>query len=201
MAIEHLARTAYATLPWKNGRGETDEIYLSPQGGSRDDFEVRISSAPILEDGAFSSFPGAERVITLIEGEELELDFGQSKHRLLPFAPFRFDTGLFPVGRPVKGPVRVFNVMASRQHWHHVGQQVLAGSDSHAVPPGDLVVIFAISGSWNLDTTTRGALRLAERDTVVLRREAAALLASDGDRKARALVLRLRSAIAFEEGL
>ncbi|MBP0580655.1 HutD family protein [Labrys sp. LIt4] len=198
MAIEHLARATYATLPWKNGRGETDEIYLLPQGGSREDFEVRISSAPIIEDGAFSSFPGAERVITLIEGEELDLDFGDSRHRLLPFAPFRFDTGLAPTGRPVKGAVRVFNVMASRQCWHHAAQRVLAGPGSHEIPPDDLVVVFSVSGSWSLDTTTRGALRLAERDTVILREEAAALRASDGGRKARALVLRLRSAVALQ---
>ncbi|PRH85785.1 hypothetical protein C5L14_19725 [Labrys okinawensis] len=200
MAIEHLARTTYATLPWKNGRGKTDEIHLSPQGASREDFEVRISSAPIIEDGAFSSFPGAERVITLIEGEELELDFGRFRHRLLPFAPFRFDTGLAPTGRPVKGAVRVFNVMANRRRWLHVAQQVLAGPGSHEIPPDDLVVVFAISGSWSLDAfTAQGALCLAERDTAVLRKEAAALLASDGSKQARALVLRLRSAVAFEE--
>ena len=194
MAVEHLARTTYATLPWKNGRGETDEIYLSPPDGSREDFEVRISSAPILEDGAFSSFPGAERVITLIEGEELELDFGPSRHRLLPFAPFRFDTGLAPIGRPIKGPVRVFNLMASRRRWRHVGQTILAGPGDYEIPPDDLVVVFAASGTWSLELAGQDTLHLTERDTAVLAGEGQASLAARGSTDARALILHLHSA-------
>lgn len=193
MAVEHLARTAYATLPWKNGRGETDEIYLSPPNGSRDGFEIRISSAPIIEDGAFSSFPGAERVITLIEGEELELDFGHARHRLLPFTPFRFDTGLAPIGRPVKRPVRVFNVMASRRRWRHVAQDVLAGPGSYEIPPDDLVVVFAASGTWCLKPARQAALRLEPRDTAVLSAEEPAFLAAQGGGEPHAIVLRMTS--------
>ncbi|QEN86272.1 HutD family protein [Labrys sp. KNU-23] len=193
MAVEHLARITYATLPWKNGRGETDEIFLSPPGASRDDFEVRISSAPIIEDGAFSSFPGAERVITLIEGEELELDFESSTHRLLPLAPFRFDTGLAPIGRPVKGPVRVFNVMASRKRWRHVAQDVLAGPGEHIIPADDLVVVFAASGTWSLTPAAQASLHLAPRDTVLLSVEEPAFLAAQNGREARAVILRMRS--------
>lgn len=194
MAIEHLARTTYATLPWKNGRGETDEIYLSPPGGSRENFEVRISSAPILEDGAFSSFPGAERVITLIEGEALELDFGHSSHRLLPFAPFRFDTGLAPIGRPVTGPVRVFNVMADRRRWRHVAQTLLPGPGDHEIPPGDLVVVFAVKGPWSARVAGNNPLHLAERDTMLLTGEGSAVLAAHGNGEACALVLHLNPA-------
>ena len=76
MKLTHLTQDAYETRPWKNGKGLTTEIYRSSTGADQGDFDIRISLAPITEDGPFSPFPGADRRITLIEGAGLDLDFG-----------------------------------------------------------------------------------------------------------------------------
>ncbi|WP_448955967.1 HutD/Ves family protein [Labrys neptuniae] len=180
MAIEHLTKAAYHTLPWKNGLGETDEIYLFPPGSSRDAFELRISSAPILEDGEFSSFPGVERIITLIQGAALELDFGANCERLIPLVPFRFDSALAPIGRPLAGVARVLNVMAARNRWRYAGSYVLAGPVEAPVRDGDLTVIFVIDGSWRLMRADEPQRMLDCRDTILARYETGLSLVADG---------------------
>lgn len=117
MHDQHLPASDYRPMPWKNGSGATDEIWLWPPRAGRDDFQIRISRAPIVADGAFSAFPGADRIITLIEGQGLALDFDHGSHLLQPLQPYRFDSGLAPIGRPVGAKVRVFNVMATRREW------------------------------------------------------------------------------------
>ncbi|MEF9605958.1 HutD family protein [Paracoccus sp. PXZ] len=158
----HLPASAYRTMPWKNGTGATDEVWLWPPRGDRDAFSIRISRAPILTDGGFSAFAGADRVITLIEGAGLVLDFGSRSEHLAPLAPFRFDTGLAPVGRPVGGPVRVFNVMADRDAWTIARAAVLEkGMDEAA----GLTVLFALEPQ---QAETGGRLHdLARQDTLI----------------------------------
>ena len=80
------------TLPvsrWRNGGGETREIISFPHESP--DFSWRISIATIATDGAFSRFPGIDRVITLLEGEGVELDAeGKYRQLLLRNQPFAF---------------------------------------------------------------------------------------------------------------
>ncbi len=51
---------------WRNGAGETREICCFPPATR--DFYWRASIATIASNGEFSSFPGVDRVITLLEG-------------------------------------------------------------------------------------------------------------------------------------
>ncbi len=151
MSIRHLQCQTYVSMAWKNGRGSTDEICLLPPGASRDAFDLRISRASIPEPGLFSTFPGVQRTITVIEGSGLDLDFGDQLAKLKPRQPFNFDSGLTPDGRPEDGPVRVFNVMASRAVWRIEPATVTTGvAELDAV----LSVVFAIEGRWRLDTGT-----------------------------------------------
>lgn len=59
----------FKTMPWKNGRGQTSEIAISPPDAGLENFSWRLSSAPILESGPFSLFPACNRLLTLLEGE------------------------------------------------------------------------------------------------------------------------------------
>lgn len=142
MVLRHLPAAGYDTRPWKNGQGVTDEVLLLPEGASRDGFELRISRASIDARGLFSSFPGADRIITVIEGPGLRLDFGDSSVTLAPLKPFAFDTGLTPDGIPLGPGVRVFNVMAARDVWTLDPAQTLRGGaiSTDAV----LTVVFAL---------------------------------------------------------
>lgn len=115
--LRHLPADAYETRPWKNGQGLTDEVLLLPEGADRDAFDLRVSRASIGGRGLFSAFPGADRIITVIEGEGLVLEFDDGPVRLAPLAPYTFDSGRTPDGVPLGGGVRVFNVMAARAVW------------------------------------------------------------------------------------
>ncbi len=58
-------------MRWKNGGGETSEIHR--EDGEGDSLRFRVSLAKIESDGPFSSFPGIDRILVLIEGDEMEL--------------------------------------------------------------------------------------------------------------------------------
>lgn len=74
---------------WRNGAGETREICCFPPATR--DFYWRASIATIASNGEFSSFPGVDRVITLLEGGEVTLDAGQAFcHTLKHHQPYHF---------------------------------------------------------------------------------------------------------------
>jgi environmental stress-induced protein Ves len=158
-----LPRKGHVTLPWKDGQGQTDEIFIDPPGSARDDFAIRVSSAPILVAGRFSAFPGVDRWITLIEGVGLDLDFAGRSERLVPFAPLRFDSSHPPLGTPVGGPVRVINVMAARGVWRLGASRVLANTEEVTVSSGELSVCVIARGTWRVDNTG-----LNQRDAAIL---------------------------------
>ncbi|MBL4919013.1 HutD family protein [Szabonella alba] len=159
----HIPASSYLALPWKTGQGITEEICLLPEGATRDRFDLRISCAPIPEVATFSAFPGVERVITLIEGAGLDLDFGDRLLRLELLAPCRFDSGLAPVGRPDGDGVRVINVMAARDRWRITTARVMSAAFQSDVPAGGLAVLFAIAGEWEA-----AGCRIGSRDTLIL---------------------------------
>jgi environmental stress-induced protein Ves len=64
------------TMPWKNGKGSTKQILIEPKTAQfpNDHFLWRLSSAPILEDGLFSLFPGYQRLLMVIQGAGIKLN-------------------------------------------------------------------------------------------------------------------------------
>ncbi|MCB5410939.1 HutD/Ves family protein [Pseudogemmobacter faecipullorum] len=158
--LRHLPASRYDRQPWKNGMGVTDEILLLPEGSSRDDFGLRLSRAEISAEGAFSAFTGAERIITVISGQGLMLDFGNHRAELAPLSPFRFDSGLTPNGLPQGGLVHVFNVMASRARWQLQEPQILRGTGRTTA---ELNVVFALEEGLQIGE----ALRLGAEDTAL----------------------------------
>ncbi|HWV09358.1 MAG TPA: HutD family protein, partial [Pseudomonas sp.] len=62
--------------PWKNGGGETRELAIEPAGAALDEFEWRISSARVTAPGGFSSFPGIDRSLAILNGDGLGLVAG-----------------------------------------------------------------------------------------------------------------------------
>ncbi len=78
----------YKTSPWKNGLGLTSEVEIFPEGSdfSKSDFLWRLSSAKIRESSSFSSFPGYDRLLVLIQGQGVLLN----GNHLAPLVPFFF---------------------------------------------------------------------------------------------------------------
>jgi hypothetical protein len=117
MTIEQFSASQLRASPWKNGGGVTREVVAMPRGSGLADFAWRVSIADISMDSAFSQFPGVARVITLLEGDGVELRSadGDVVHRLdRLFEPFPFAGEAQLAASLLGGPSTDFNVMTRR---------------------------------------------------------------------------------------
>jgi environmental stress-induced protein Ves len=119
--------------PWKNGLGSTREIAIHPDGAGSDDFLWRVSVAEVDSAAPFSSFPGIERQIALLDGNgfTMTLDDGCVHALTTPFAPFAFAGEARVNVTLVDGPTRDFNLMVRRKQargevsvWQEFGEQL-----------------------------------------------------------------------------
>lgn len=77
-------------------------------------FDWRVSIADVDADGAFSVFPGVDRVITLVEGAGMVLTVDGASHPVGPLSPFPFRGDAATDCRLEAGAVRNMNVMTDR---------------------------------------------------------------------------------------
>ncbi len=113
MSVTHLTTADFRTMPWANGLGSTVELYRREDEAGR--LLIRLSVADVVADGPFSSLPGIDRVLTLIEGEGFDLDFAENAPppaRL--FQPVAFSGDWQTSAINLKGPSRDFNLMTQR---------------------------------------------------------------------------------------
>ncbi|MBT0719075.1 HutD family protein [Rosenbergiella epipactidis] len=97
-------------MPWKNGQGETREIWK--QGDSIEDYDWRISVATIHQSGRFSRFDHYLRNISVLEGGGMHLDIDDQPGALiLPFQAVEFDGSSHVYCRVNEGPLLDFNVI------------------------------------------------------------------------------------------
>lgn len=114
MTLVHTARDRQFR-PWKNGGGQTAEILAFPEGAGFDDFQWRLSTAIVASDGPFSSFPGIDRVLTVVEGDPMVMTVDGVDIRLqADSAPFAFAGEAQTGARLEAGSLLDFNVMVRR---------------------------------------------------------------------------------------
>jgi hypothetical protein len=100
--------------PWKNGGGVTFEIALSPQGADLTAFDWRVSVAEVASGGPFSSFPGVDRHMLVLDGR-LELDIAGERLSLEEGSPPAAFPGEAEVtALPPSAPATDLNVMVRR---------------------------------------------------------------------------------------
>lgn len=116
--ISVISPSQFRTLPWKNGKGETIELAISP-GGDLNDFEWRISIASVITDGIFSDFSGYDRNLVLIQGNGIALQHDQAKvdrlEQLLSLASF--DGGSKTFGSLNQGPIKDLNLITNNKQY------------------------------------------------------------------------------------
>jgi environmental stress-induced protein Ves len=115
MTIEILPAADRTASPWKNGGGVTREIAVFPPEASLSDFDWRVSMATVAAGGPFSTFPGVDRLMLVLEGA-LGLEIAGA-------APLTLNTGSavaeFPGDADIsavapEAPVTDLNVMVRR---------------------------------------------------------------------------------------
>ena len=117
--VDRLGVLRFDRLPataWRNGGGVTREVVSAGGSGSRG-FDWRVSIADVDQPGSFSAFPGVDRVITVVGGEEMVLVVDGVEHRLGPHEPFGFDGASQTRCLGLSGPTRDLNVMTRSDRW------------------------------------------------------------------------------------
>jgi environmental stress-induced protein Ves len=119
--VLHLTDADVRILPWKNGRGITEELAIWPDGATLDrgDFEWRISKAAVDDSGPFSAFPGFDRLLVVTDGDGFVLTHGDHapRARVRRFEPYLF-AGDWPTSAELlRGKVSDFNVLLRRGRW------------------------------------------------------------------------------------
>jgi uncharacterized protein len=138
-------------VPWKNGGGVTREIAASPEGAPLDAFDWRVSLADVSADGPFSSFPGVDRTLTVVEGAGMDLMVGGEHHIVdEPYWPHDFPGDLETDGRLLGGPVVNLNVMYRRERTA-AEVAVVRGTLRLQAPEGGTVLAVALEDGAVLD--------------------------------------------------
>jgi Uncharacterized protein conserved in bacteria len=129
---------------WKNGKGETREIFRAPSPDG--DFLWRASIATLQGDGPFSLFPGVDRVLLLLEGEPLWIRGDEIHHRLKLHEPWVFPGEWSLSTQESQGSGLDFNVMTQRSRATSEVKVI-----SCACKPEAEGVACVLSGSWLLN--------------------------------------------------
>ncbi|MCW6510141.1 HutD/Ves family protein [Lichenifustis flavocetrariae] len=140
-------------MPWKNGGGETIEIAVHPEGAGLEDFDWRLSAARVATDGPFSTFPGVDRTLAILEGVGLELRVGEDapvllRRETLPYA--------FPADEPteaqlLEGPITDLNVMTRRGRIVHTVQRLDVEGRLQLALNGEVALIFCAVGTLQIE--------------------------------------------------
>lgn len=134
----HVTPADYTRQPWKNGRGTTTELWRLERDGQ---LLARLSRAAVVEDGAFSLFPGIERNLTVLSGPGFRLTGGGIDLRCEPLVPVAFPGDVEVTATETNGQQSDdFNVMTARGL--PKPQVILAQNDS--LPAGGTMALYAL---------------------------------------------------------
>jgi environmental stress-induced protein Ves len=155
--------------PWKNGGGHTREVAVSPPGADLDSFEWRISLAQIAADGPFSTFPGVDRVLTVIKGEGLLLTVDDRMLALdAASPPLAFPGEARVSARLTDGAINDLNVMVRRDKWRARTRRLTVTGASDVAAKARVTLVLVLDPLRVL--RPGGAIDLAPLDAVLLER-------------------------------
>ena len=163
-----LRADSYRHMPWKNGGGETAEIAIAPDGSGVDSFDWRISMARVDSDGPFSTFPGVDRTLTIIEGAGLRLWIdGKPVDVTGDSEPFSFRGEVMTHSTRIGGAVTDLNVMTRRERFSHRVTRVEARSELIMAADASVAMLFCGGGSLLVESAQQ-AERLQSADSLLV---------------------------------
>ena len=140
----------YRRQRWRNNLGWTREILRQPE---RDDYDWRASIAEIDHDCPFSAFPGHDRVLVLLAGNGMRLEFDDGRQETLEpprgRIAFRGEDAL--QCSLLDGPTRDFNLIWRRDRVRaELMHRPLVGPMLFFPEPGVQWLVFLLSGQARL---------------------------------------------------
>ncbi|UVC06936.1 HutD family protein [Rhizobium sp. TH2] len=174
-----LRASDYKVMPWKNGGGETTEIAVSPDGAGLADFDWRVSMAKVAGDGPFSTFPGIDRTLAILEsaGIVLSVEGAEPKPLTLETAPHAFPADAATSAALIGGAVLDFNVMSRRGKIDHRVERL---ANEKVSPAGSTRLLLCSRGTLDI-TVEAKTERLGKRDAALLDETENALLTPGPD--------------------
>jgi len=138
----------YPRMPWKNGAGSTLEI-ARDVGEGLEGFGWRLSIADVGECGGFSAFNGYQRIISVLEGDGMQLQVdGQLSRPLRALDAFAF-SGDSAVHCTLLGDaIRDFNLIYAPTRYS-ARLQWLRG-DQHLFSSASVLLLFSLADGLSL---------------------------------------------------
>lgn len=134
--LQCLRAQDYPRMPWKNGGGFTEEI-TRDAGDGLDGFGWRLSIADIEASGGFSSFAGYQRIISVLQGDGMQLTVdGEQGRPLLPFDAYAFKGESQVSCTLLGGRIRDFNLIyaparyRARLQWFDGGSRLFSAAST-----------------------------------------------------------------------
>lgn len=167
----HILRASdHKQMPWKNGGGVTTEIAVAPAGADVGEFHWRVSMATVASDGPFSSFENIDRILTVLDGEGMNLDVaGMEPIRLTTASePFAFPGDAETSATLVSGTITDLNVMTRRGQWHATVERLTVKEPCIVRTGSGSSIVFCVEGTLELADrsvlTKHDALFVGEAD-------------------------------------
>jgi environmental stress-induced protein Ves len=139
-AMQIIHRAKFKTVPWKNGGGITHEVAKAEEDGR---LLWRLSLAEVASDGPFSLFPGLARILTVIDGDGMDLRdaTGHIVHPVPLLQPVAF-SGDEPLSGTLRnGPCLDFNLIYDPARFRGI-VRVLSGTvNDHGDLTGGLLCL------------------------------------------------------------
>ncbi|MES2357480.1 MAG: HutD family protein [Gemmatimonadota bacterium] len=159
-----LKSNEYRRMPWRNGRGETAEVAISPTGATLEDFDWRVSMARIEGDGPFSIFPQTDRTLAVLRGDGLRLSIAGSSpiDQTFNSEPLSFPGDVAVSATLLGAAVTDLNVMTRRERSRHSMRRLRIAGSVEVPLEAPLALLICAEGSlqieMNAETTTLMAL-------------------------------------------
>ncbi|MBO1039913.1 HutD/Ves family protein [Brucella pituitosa] len=172
MEFKVLKAQDHRRMPWKNGGGVTVEIAIHPINASVDNFDWRISTATVANDGPFSVFPDIDRTLSVLEGNGIILDVeGVETTLTRETAPFAFAADASSGARLTDGTITDLNVMTRRGRFAHQVERIVTNDSAIIEAEIGTVLVFCAEGNFELKSDSRIA-HLGQHDCLILSGEA-----------------------------
>ena len=102
----------HRAMPWANGLGTSYEV--ASDRNTDGEWTWRVAIAPVIEDGPFSSLPGVDRELVVIEGNGMVLNIDDESVKCMPGQVVRFSGDSVTIARLVDGPAVDLGLMTVR---------------------------------------------------------------------------------------